>query len=218
MAKGSKFGSLHSNEDLKLIQQSVKIGPAVLRTSYIQVPGADGSLDLTAALGTENYDDREITWIFALYPGDDWAERRQKVNNAINGIACKIILDDEPGWYYTGRLEVTEQATDKLLRTITVKAICRPWRCKLNPTTVTRSDLGSAYRQLSMPNERRPVVPTITVEQATTLLWQGNTYTINAGTHRLPDIQLQAGENILKAKVPDSDTGSITVEYQEASL
>ena len=89
---------------------------------------------------------------------------------------------------------------------------------KSEQSTVSRADLSANYKQLQLPNERRPVVPSITVEQTTTLMWNGNTYTVNTGTHRLLDIQLQAGDNILKAKVPDSDTGSITVEYQEGSL
>lgn len=217
MARGTTFGTLHSSADLHLIQQTVKIGPAVPRTSYVQVPGADGSIDLTEALGAVNYDDRELAWTFALYPGDDWAERRRKVNNAINGIACHITPDEEAGWYYDGRVLVEEHATDKQLRTITVKAICRPWRYKLTPTTVARSDLGTAYKQLSLPNERRPVIPTITVEQATTLLWGGSTITLSAGTYRRADICLAAGANILKAKVA-SGAGTISVEYQEASL
>lgn len=217
MAKGTNFGSLHSNADLRLIQQKVEVGPAVPRTSYVQVPGADGALDLTEALGNVNYDDREIVWTFALYPGDDWAERRRRVSNALNGIACRITPDDETGWYYDGRVSVDEYASDRLLRTITVKAVCRPWRYKLAPTVVTRADLGTAYKQLSLPNERRPVIPTITVAQDTTLLWGGSTIAVSAGTYRRADIRLQAGANILKAKVP-SGTGSITVEYQEASL
>lgn len=61
------------------------------------------------------------------------------------------------------------------------------------------------------------MIPTITVAQDTTLLWGGSTIAMSAGTHRRADIRLQGGANILKAKVP-SGTGSITVEYQEASL
>lgn len=217
MAKGTKFGTLHSNVDLHLIQQKITVGPAAPRTSYVQVPGADGSIDLTEALGTVSYDDRELVWTFALYPGDDWVERRRKVSNAINGIACRITPDGEDGWYYDGRVVVDEYATDKMLRTITVKAICRPWRYKMAPTTVSRSDLGTAYKQLSLPNERRPVIPTITVAQDTTLLWGSSTINISAGDHILPAIRLAAGSNTLKAKVA-SGTGSITVTYQEASL
>ena len=217
MAKGTKFGTIHSNVDLHLIQQKIEVGPAVPRTSYVHVPGADGSIDLTEALGTVSYDDRELVWTFALYPGDDWVERRRKVSNAINGIACRITPDGEEGWYYDGRVVVDEYASDKLLRTVTVKATCRPWRYKLTPTVISREDLGPAYKQLSLPNERRPIIPTITVAQDTTLLWGGSAIAVSAGTYRRADICLQAGPNILKAKVA-SGTGSITVEYQEASL
>ena len=98
-----------------------------------------------------------------------------------------------------------------------VEIICDPWKYKNEKTTVSRSDLGTAYKQLSLPNESRPVIPTITVAQDTVLLWGDNTININAGDHILPDIRLSAGSNILKAKVA-SGTGSISVTYQEASM
>lgn len=218
MAKGTTFGTVHSNVNLHLIQQSVKISPALPKTNFIDIVGMDGAIDATNALGETNYSNREIEWKYALYPGEDWFAKQSEVSNALNGILCNIVLDEEKGWYYRGRVSVEDYDIDRLLRTITVKAVCFPWKMKVAETTVSRADLSTSYKQLQLPNERRPVVPTITVAQDTTLLWQGNTYTINAGTHRLPDIQLQAGDNILKAKVPDLDTGSITVEYQEASL
>ena len=51
MAKGTKFGSLHSVADLRLIQQSVKITPAKPRLNLLDVPGANGKVDLTEANG-----------------------------------------------------------------------------------------------------------------------------------------------------------------------
>lgn len=82
---------------------------------------------------------------------------------------------------------------------------------------MTRADLGTAYKQLTLPNESRPVIPTITVAQDTVLLWDNNTINASAGDHIFPAIRLAAGSNSLKAKVA-SGTGSITVTYQEASL
>lgn len=104
-----------------------------------------------------------------------------------------------------------------MMQTIPVTVNCDPWKYKNAKTTVSRSDLGTAYKQLSLPNERRPVIPTITVAQDTTLLWGSSTINISAGDHILPDIRLEAGSNILKAKVA-SGTGSISVTYQEASM
>ena len=79
------------------------------------------------------------------------------------------------------------------------------------------SDLSTEYKQLLLLNESRPVIPQITVEQDTTLLWKGSTINASAGSHIFPDIRLSAGENILEAKV-SSGNGVITVTYQEASL
>ena len=107
--------------------------------------------------------------------------------------------------------------SNKIKQTIPVTVDCDPWKYKIERTTVSRSDLGTAYKQLALPNESRPVIPTITVAQDTVLLWGGNTINVSAGDHILPAIRLAAGNNILKAKVA-SGTGSITVTYQEASM
>ena len=128
----------------------------------------------------------------------------------------KVVFPPDAAHYRMGTLKIGAVSEYNSGR-IPVTMLADPWRYKLAPTTVARSDLGAAYKQLSLPNERRPVIPTITVEQATTLLWGGSTITLSAGTYRRADICLAAGPNILKAKVA-SGAGSISVEYQEASL
>lgn len=210
--------SFQTDADLNLIVSHIHIGSPDVRVNLIDVPWMSGTLDCSEATSGEIvYGTRPIMidvgkTIVSRYDQDS------KIKNALHGKRMKIILSKDPNWYYIGRINVGELVCECGIGHTTITCTCDPWKFKNEPTTVTRADLSANYKQLSLPNERRPVVPTITVDQSTTLLWQGNTYTINAGTHRLPDIQLQAGDNILKAKVPDSDTGSITVEYQEASL
>ena len=207
-----------TDTDLNLIVARVSVGSPQPRMNLISVPGMDGSLDCSEATdGTLHYDPRPII----IEAGKTITARHQQdstIKNALHGRRMRITLADDPQWYYVGRVNVGEWVRDCGIGRVTIECTCDPWKLKNEQSTVSRADLSANYKQLQLPNERRPVVPSITVEQTTTLLWQGNTYTVNAGTHRLPDIQLQAGDNILKAKVPDSDTGSITVEYQEASL
>ena len=106
----------------------------------------------------------------------------------------------------------------KTKQTLPVTINCYPWKLKNEKTVVARDDLGTAYKQLTLSNERRAVIPLITIAQDTTLLWSGTTIAASAGENLIfPAIRLAAGTNILKAKV-DSGTGSITVTYQEASL
>lgn len=217
MAKGTYFGGLHSNRDLGLIQQIVEVQPAQPKLNIIDIPGADGSKDLSAyPSGRVVFADRELVWTFALYPGDNWHDRQRKVSNALNGLSCHITLDDDPGYYYVGRLSVDSYNSDRTLRQITIRAVCRPFKLKQEVTTITAA-LTTTAKTFDLSNDRKPVVPTITVTAETTLEWDGGSYTISAGTHKILDIQLQEGDNELRAKVT-SGSGSITITYQEGAL
>lgn len=217
MAKGVSFGGLHSNRDLQLILQSTDLQPAQPKLNIIDVPGADGSKDLSAQpAGRIVFHDREISWTFALYPGANWSEKHRQVSNALNGLACHITMDDDPGYYYVGRLSVANYKREGLLRQITVTAVCRPYKLKQAETMVTAS-LTTTNKTLELDNDRKPVVPTITVTANTTLSWDGNAFTVSAGTHKILDIELREGSNQLQAKVA-SGTGTITVTYQEGAL
>lgn len=217
MAKGTDFGGVHSSTTLNLIQQKVEIPPAEPKLNLIDIPGANGSVDLTEALGVGVvFKDRKIKWTFALYPGADWEAKKQEVSGALNGRSCHITLDSDPGYYYDGRVSVSNHKLDGQLKQITVTATCRPYKLKQQETTVTQG-LTTSEKTITLTNDRKPVVPEITVTAETVIQWNGNSYTLSAGTHELLDIVLQEGSNTLKAKV-SSGTGSITITYQEGAL
>lgn len=217
MARGTTFGGLHSHRDLHLIQQQVDVQPAQPKLNLIDVPGANGTKDLSAQpAGRVVFEDRTIEWTFALYPGDNWAAKQREVSNALNGRAARITLDTDPEYYYQGRLSVSKYKKDGLLRQISVSAICRPYKYKQEETVVSAS-LSTSWKEITLANDRLPVVPSITVTASTTIEWDGGSYTLAAGTHKLLAVELAEGENILRAKVA-SGSGSITVEYQEGAL
>ena len=217
MARGTDFGGIHSYRDLHLIQASVDVQPAKPKTNYISIPGADGAKDFTEVLaGRVVYNTRKITWIYKLYPGDDWATKYAQVSNALNGLACRITLDADPGYYYQGRVSVDKHAANGILHTITVSATCQPYKLRQTDAEVIAS-LTTAYSTLSLLSERMPVVPIITVTADTTVQWKGNTYSLSAGTHKVLDIQLAEGTNPLQAKTV-SGTGEITIKYQKGAL
>ena len=204
-----------------LLLASKTISAPSVRTNMIVVPGRDGAIDATDALtGEPTYDARIIS--FSLFgiksiSGKEWPVAVSDFCNAFHGKKVEVYFPEDSAHYYSGRLSVGEIKLDGGRQLLPVEIICDPWKYKNAKTTVSRSDLGTDYKQLSLPNESRPVIPTITVAQDTVLLWGDNTININAGDHILPDIRLAAGSNILKAKVA-SGTGSISVTYQEASL
>ena len=217
MARGTDFGGVHSYHDLHLVQASVEVSPAEPKFNFIDVPGADGSKDFTESpAGRVTYYMRRIVWTFKLYPGEDWAAKFTEVSNALNGRACKITLDNDPDYYYQGRVAVDKHATDGVLHTITVSATCQPYKLRQSVTRIP-ADLTTTYSTISLINDRRPVVPMITVTAATTLLWNGNTFSLSAGTHKVLDIMLVEGLNTLQAKTT-TGSGKITVEWQEGAL
>lgn len=213
-------GKSVKNEYGMLLASKTISAPSV-RTNMIVVPGRDGAIDATDALtGEPTYDTRIISIsLFGIksISGKEWPVAVSDFCNAFHGKKVKVYFPEDSAHYYSGRLSVGEIKLDGGRQLLPVEIICDPWKYKNEKTTVSRSDLGTAYKQLSLPNESRPVIPTITVAQDTVLLWGDNTININAGGHILPDIRLSAGSNILKAKVA-SGTGSISVTYQEASL
>lgn len=218
MARGTTFGAWHSHRDLHLVQQSVDVQPAQPKLNLVDVPGANGSKDLsTQPAGQVVFEDRVITWTFALYPGEKWDQKHRQVSNALNGLACYIVLDSDPDYYYDGRLTVKKYKVDGLLRQITVEAVCRPYKLKQMETKVVATLSSTTYTTLALVNERKVVIPTITVTAETTLRWGSSTIVVPAGTHRIADIELQPGANLLEAKV-SSGTGGITVAYREGAL
>ena len=204
-----------------LLLASKKISAPSVRTNMIVVPGRDGAIDATDALtGEPTYDSRIISIsLFGIksISGKEWPVAVSDFCNAFHGKKVKVYFPEDSAHYYSGRLSVGEIKLDGGRQLLPVEIICDPWKYKNEKTTVSRSDLGTAYKQLSLQNESRPVIPTITVAQDTVLLWGSSTININAGDHIFPDIRLAAGSNILKAKVA-SGTGSISVTYQEASM
>lgn len=216
--RGVTFGTIHSLTDLNLILQEENISPAEPKTNFVDIPGADGSKDLTEAFGTGvKYSDGELSWVFALYPTDDWATKRKEVSGALNGLRCDISLDSDPGYYYTGRVVVSDYKADRMLRQITIKAQVGPYKLANDETQVSRDDLTGNYKNLTLPCGRMPVLAQVTIPQDTTIQCNGTTIVHAAGTFYLPSGLLVPGDNTLKAKITDpenAETSSITVEYR----
>lgn len=216
IAKGIEFGDTHSYYDLNLILSEVKIPPAKPKTTYIEVPGADGSLDLTEANGEVRYSDRECIFIFTMHPLDTstWEEKQTEVSNLLNGRVFKITLDKDDEFYYQGRCTVNEYASNKRFNQITVAAKVKPYKYKQNLTKVTAT-LSNTPKILNILNGRKSVSPSIECSNDNTVIVFGDaTYKLNAGTHKILDIRFVEGIN----KVTVSGQGTITFNYQEAEL
>jgi hypothetical protein len=134
------------------------------------------------------------------------------VQNILHGKKLQVILDDDPAHYYLGRVTINEWKSNKRLGEITIEVDAQPYKLKVAETVVTRAVTGSA--DIILNNSRKPVVPTITTTAAMTIAFGGYTAAVQAGTFRLPELQLREGQNTVKV----TGTGNITFSYREGSL
>ncbi len=214
--KGIYFDDIHSYYDLNLILAPFVPVPAEPKTNYIDITGGDGSLDLTEGLGEVRYKDRTFEFAFTIHPSEKMSfdEKVSQVSNALNGKKCKITLDRDPEYYWDGRLTVNKYAQNKKLGQISVKATVRPYKLKQNET-VASFELSTEETEITLKNGRKSVVPEITCTNDNVTVVFGNiTETLSAGTHKILDIYLKEGNNILKV----SGSGIVTFKYQEGEL
>ena len=142
ISKGVSFDNIHSFNDLDLIFAGAEIPPATPKENYIDVPGADSSLDLTEALGEVKYNDRSgCKFTFTMNPEGDLSDeafeaKKTEISNLLNGTVRKITLDKDPDYYYYGRCTVNGYAQDKKIKQFVISAKVKPYKYKQSETTV----------------------------------------------------------------------------------
>lgn len=213
MMKGIRFDQIHSYNDLKLVLSNVNISPAPVKTQFIDIPGGDGSVDATEALGGVKYGDREGTFTFTALPQDDFEVVKTHVSNLLNGTRfSRIVVEKDPNYYWTGRCAVNEYASDRNLHQIVVNAVLAPYKLKIN---MTEKVIPAGENMAGvLTNGRKSTVPTIHATHEFTIIYGGETITKSAGTHTIPDIELKYGDN----PVIVTSEGAVTFTYQEGDL
>ena len=209
---GIWFDNVHSFEDLNLIRTKVDIPPATAKTNFVDIPGGNGSIDLSEALGEVKYKDRECTFTFTVLPSDDFEEKKLEVSNLLNGKRCNITDDKDPDYYWVGRCAVNAYASNKRINQITIRATVSPYKLKKTATKVTVQP-GTAV-EVVLWNSRMTIVPTIVNTADATIVYKGGTYNINAGTHKILNIELVQGGNPLTV----TSTGTVEFTYREGAL
>lgn len=211
MNNGVKFGDKHSITNWDLLMVSKTIGEAEPKTKEIDIDGSNGKLDLSEWTGVVLYNNRTLIFNFDIYdsPSNWWTLKRQ-ITNYLHGRKLKIVLDQDPNYYYYGRCKVTDFSNETTVAHITIECDCDPFVYKKDITTKTITGTGT----LNLTNAKKRVMPTITSTGSMQFTFESKTFTVN-GTLQSPDIVLKEGDNILEVI---SGTGTLTVTYQEGEL
>lgn len=211
--QGVKFNGKHSYWEWGLMFRSrPDISPPTPKTKYVEVPGADGSLDMTDTLtGYTQYQNRKISFDFIIMADRAfWPAIYSDLLDTLHGNVVEIIFDDDPDYCYKGRVTVGKWDADKVTAVITMTAEVEPFKTERNSNPAYKGLTVNESLTVTIPGTRKPVVPGITVSSDMQLDFGGGTYTLTAGENHIPDIIIRQGENTLVF----TGEGTVDIDYR----
>ena len=229
--EGVYFGDKHSFKDYKLILSSFNNPLPLPKTYYIDVPGRNGTLDLSEHISSIRYERRTLTFRFASCVGEAMRYIQQsKILNEIHGKEMKIILDADKNYYYIGRINAKEWEMERDVAYLTIEVVAEPFKYDVlsslddwlwdsfsfvNGVIRQYKDLSiQGRREIVIPGSAIGVVPIITADSQMSVSFKGNTYSIGIGENKIYDIYLEDAESVLTF-VGD---GVVSIEYRGGSL
>lgn len=227
------FGNKNTWDDWHLIPTSRPvINPPGLNANMVEIPGMDGSYDMTEWLaGRPIYKDRSGSLEFAVANDyTSWEVAYSEISNYLHGQKMRVVLEDDPGFYYEGRMTVNKWKSDKWYSIITINYVLAPWKKAIISTSEPwlwdpfnfrtgviqnySSYTVSGSATINVVGMRQPIAPTIISSAAMVVTFKGQNYNLVAGRNYFPTMIFDEGNNSLTF----TGTGTITIDYTGGSL
>lgn len=204
--------TVHTGNDLNLIMSAKDIPAPTPQTYTVEVPGRNGSLDLSEFLtGEIAYKNRTLTFKFV---GDGSRETVLSLIDTMltyHGQHITVTTDDYTEWYYEGR--ATVKYTDHgYYVEFELSIDAQPFRYALTLKSNTYTNVTN--RAVTYNISGVSIIPTIIVTAETKIVKDGVTYNFSAGTYEPIELRLSTGSNVLTL----TSTGTITIKYREAVI
>lgn len=234
---GVTFGTKHSYRDWGLLLKSRPvISPPSPKTVYVDIPGSDGVIDLTESLtGDVKFDNRTIKCEFVVLDARNrWSDIYSEIMDYLHGQRMRVRLDEDPTYYYEGRLQVNEWKSDKVTSTITIEGDVEPYKMEMFSSLEDwewdsfnfETGIIRDYKEIrvdesltfTIEGRRRSVVPSFTVVSddgsGLQVRFNGTTYDLPDGTSRVLNIVIKNGTNTLYF----TGNGTVSIDYRGGRL
>lgn len=207
----------HTVTNWDLVMSRKIIGTPKLKYKRVDLPDRDGDLDYTdALLGVPYYENRTLGFTFEYLEDPRlWTEQFKDIRNFLHGRRMKIYDPDDSGaYYYTGRVEVGDPEGG-LVKIFNVEVSANPWKLKsTGATVITKSVVANDV--ITLMNDWKPVVPTITTTALVSLQYGSTVYTMEgSGTFKFPKMLFHHGANVITVTAGSAD---VTFTYQEGAI
>ena len=200
--------------DWNIVLTKADIPLPSVKTSSVDIKGANGTLDLSEVLaGDVCYGNRNIKLKFAMMDDIDYHSIISDIANYIHGKKVTMSLTNDNEYFYSGRASITqcEYSPGKSELVIVINA--DPFKYKV-AETIFLVNLNDETKALTLPNERMRVSPTLIVTGSVTMTFEGKTYTLSEGEQQLLNFVLSEGYN----NVSFNGTGSVKIKYRQGAL
>ena len=244
-----KHGTINTWDDWHLIPTSRPVfQQGDVKTVYIDIPGADGQIDATEALtGYPVYSNREGSLEFIVANGwrASWAAGFSQFANWLHGKRLRVILDDDPEYFYEGRFKLNEWKSnnDGTWSNVTLDYNLKPYKYSVYMSTDKwlwdpfNFETGFIYNcgditvnkvtTININNSGMHVIPTFIFKNTKDSMWK---LELNGTTAEIPldfsksstvefrdsRFELLAGENTLI--VTPQTKGTIDISFRGGSL
>ena len=128
------FGDKNTWDDWHLIPKSRPVfNPPAVKTRFVEIPGGNGSLDLTSALlGRASYKNRTGSFEFIVENGfKEWSVLYSEIMAYLHGKRMRAVLEDDPEYYYEGRFAVNEWKSEANWSSIVIDYEVEPYKKSL---------------------------------------------------------------------------------------
>lgn len=125
------FGTKNTWDDWHLIPSSRPVfNPPVLKSKYVDIPGGDGSVDLTELFtASPKFGNRTGSFEFIVAPDYlSWEFAYSTIMNYLHGKRMHAVLEDDPLYFYDGRFTISEWKSNKNFSIITIDYTVGPHR------------------------------------------------------------------------------------------
>lgn len=215
------------------------------KTMYIDIPGADGTLDLSDALtGDIKFNDRNLTFSFASTERRTaWYVLQSDISTKLLGRKLKIIVDDDPDYYYVGRISDIAQAPDSNSSTIfTMTCTVEPYKYELWSTIEDwewdafnfETGIIRQYKDIAVKpatptlievyGARKQVIPKLTVtsqdNKGMVIAHEGSSdqHDLKPGDNYVLDFVVKEGLNRILVVSLSDYTATISIEFRGGHL
>ena len=177
------------------------LSPPEPKTNYIDIPGGNGTIDLTETLnGDTVYNDRTQSFSFLKVDEEDplnFEPFKTTLMKFFHGKKFDFQITMDPDYTYKGRFKLTDASFGVYSNfgcamAFDVEVTADPYKYKENETYVVNA-YGGYYRAFECG--RKHVIPRIQCSKKLDLIFKGKKYSVDAGTWRINDIVFQEDED-----------------------